>query len=115
MRRLPDDASDDERHAALLHDVLEDTDTRPNDLREAGYSEVVVAMVLALTRNPDEPYLTYVAKLAGSPAERIKRADLADNSDPERLGRLHPALRDKLRRKYAEALKCLGPSRPTGP
>lgn len=106
MRGLPDDATDDERHAALLHDVFEDTTLGPDELRAMGYSDTVIEMVEALTKKDYETYLEYVARLAGSPAERIKRADLADNADPRRLGKLSVATSIRLQKKYAKAIAC---------
>ena len=41
--------------------------------------------------------------LPGSNGKTIKLADLADNSDPQRLARLDDATRRRLRAKYAHA------------
>src|SRR5665213_2367637 len=42
MNRLGKDATETERRVALLHDVLEDTKTTPDDLLALGYSSEVV-------------------------------------------------------------------------
>ena len=46
---LPETATLDERHAALLHDVLEDTEMTADGLRELGYSDRVIELVQGLT------------------------------------------------------------------
>ena len=94
--------------AAWLHDVVEDTSTSLADLRAAGFPEPVIAAVDALTRRPDEPGDNYYARVAADPlALRVKRADIADNSSRERLGRLDEATQIPLRHKYAHALATL--------
>ena len=94
-----------ERMAAVLHDVLEDTDVTADDLRAAGCPEPVIAAVVALTKRPGETLAASMARVAADPiARRVKRADVADNSDPERLARLDPATAARLRRKYAESI-----------
>ena len=79
-----------ERHAAWLHDVLEDTATTTGDLRQMGYSEAVIDLVTALTKpvEPKGPYADWIAALVERRdfgAIRVKIADLIDNSDPERI------------------------------
>ena len=76
--------------AAWLHDVIEDTGTTLADLRAEGFPEPVLAAVDALTRRADEERDAYYARVAADPlALRVKRADIADNSGPERLSLIH--------------------------
>lgn len=94
--------------AALLHDVVEDTDCTLDDLRELGTPEPVVVLVDALSKRPDESRDDYLARVVANPdAILVKRADLASNSDPVRLGKLPQEVRDKLERKYAHTLEVL--------
>ena len=73
--------------AALLHDVIEDSNHTPGELSQAGFPDEVVRAVRALTRDPHMHYLDYVARLRQNPiARRVKLADLAHNSDLSRLG-----------------------------
>lgn len=94
----------EEKTVGLLHDVVEDTDTTLDDLRQRGFSEDVVAAVDAITRRdtPEgkEPEEHYIARVLANPlATRVKIADLAHNSDLSRLP--HPTERDRERaRKY---------------
>jgi guanosine-3',5'-bis(diphosphate) 3'-pyrophosphohydrolase len=66
--------------AAILHDVLEDTETTADDLREIGISADIVDAVIALTHDPAETYEEYTQRVARNAVARdIKLADLADN------------------------------------
>lgn len=94
--------------AAWLHDVVEDTSVTLEDLRAAGFPEVVVAAVDALTRRPDEDRDAYYTRVAADPvALQVKWADLADNADPGRLARLDADTRGRLHAKYAHAREVL--------
>jgi (p)ppGpp synthase/HD superfamily hydrolase len=78
-----------ERHAALLHDVVEDTLVTMQDLREMGYSEEVTELVNLLTRRKPEgeSHTAYIERLVQSrnvKALRVKLADVYDNMSPAR-------------------------------
>src|SRR5262249_56758543 len=94
MQRLGDHASESERLAALLHDVIEDTGHTAADLRAMGYSNEVVEAVLLLSRpnGPDRPtYLDWIRSLAASgnrTAIKVKIPDLEHKSPPARVARL---------------------------
>ena len=93
--------------AALLHDVVEDTDYTFDDLRKEGISERVIEIVKLLTHDESVPYLEYVAALKHDPDARvIKLADLAHNSDMTRRSEI---TEKDLRRneKYAKAKRLL--------
>ena len=95
--------------AAVLHDVIEDTPVTADDLRAAGCPENVVSTVIALSKVKGEPMPGYLRRVAQDPvAVTVKRADIADNSDPVRMSRLEPEVQTRLRAKYAEALRILG-------
>ncbi|OHV52568.1 HD domain-containing protein [Pseudofrankia sp. BMG5.37] len=88
--------------AALLHDVVEDTPVTLEELETLGYPPRVVAAVDALTKRPGEATKAYLARVAANPlAVVVKRADMADNSDPVRLGRLPAEQADQLATRYA--------------
>lgn len=95
--------------AALLHDVLEDTLTTPAQLLELQIPEVVVEAVERLTRKSEQPAPDYYREILSHPLSReVKLADLADNTDPDRLAQLPDAQRLRLIRKYADAYQALG-------
>src|SRR6185369_3489244 len=50
--------------AAILHDVVEDSETTIADLAAAGYPPAVVAAVDALSHRPDESTRDYLARVA---------------------------------------------------
>jgi (p)ppGpp synthase/HD superfamily hydrolase len=107
--------TDEQRMAAVLHDVLEDTSVTVGDLRAAGCPEAVITAVQALTKRPGEPLADSMDRTAADPIARaVKLADIADNSDPRRLGLLDPATAERLRRKYAESLLLLAETTPPG-
>ena len=74
---------------ALLHDVLEDTDTTAEELLACGVTPKQLQALLLLTHAKEEPYLAYLARVKDNPlALAVKMAELADNSNPERLAKL---------------------------
>lgn len=96
--------------AALLHDVVEDTDITIEELEREFPTEVTQALRL-LTHAPGTDYFEYVRALADNPvAKAVKLADLAHNSDETRLvGCAIPE--EKLEYwhfKYGEAKRILG-------
>lgn len=71
---------------ALLHDVVEDTDTTYVDLGAAGMSLRVIEGVQALTKQKGFDYDTYKAQVMGNrDAMQVKMADLRHNTDIRRL------------------------------
>ncbi len=71
---------------ALLHDVVEDTDTTLEDLRKEGFPENVVNGVDAVTRRPEEARDIYLIRVKSNPSARlVKLADLKHNSDLSRI------------------------------
>lgn len=92
---------------ALLHDVLEDTDTTPEDLLHQGFPQDIIDCLLLMTRQDGQDYEEYVRRLSANPVCReVKIADLEDNMDIRRLPSLKE--RDLLRiQKYHKAWKFL--------
>lgn len=71
---------------AVGHDLVEDTSTYPQELRERGFSNRVVQGIMALTKIPSEDAATYRARVKENPdAIRVKIEDLRHNSDIRRL------------------------------
>jgi hypothetical protein len=68
----------------------------------------VIDSVIALSKVPGEAMLSYLRRVAADPvAVLVKRADIGDNSDPVRLAKLDQETQDRLRAKYAEAIRVL--------
>jgi (p)ppGpp synthase/HD superfamily hydrolase len=77
--------------AAVLHDVVEDTDVTLDRLRDEGFSEEIVQAVDCLTRREGESYDEFIARAQTSPiARQVKIADLEDNMNPKRVGEMAP-------------------------
>lgn len=88
------------RMAAVLHDVVEDTDWTFERLAGEGFPPVVIAAVDAVTRRSGEGYDAFVARAAADPLGRqVKVADIRDNLRPERVARL-PADPQRIERYY---------------
>lgn len=94
--------------AALLHDVVEDTDVTLEALRQAGITEEVLTVLDRLTHRKGEAYMDYIRRLLPDPtARKIKLADLNHNSD---MSRLRPEDQEKVQyfqEKYRPALELL--------
>ena len=106
----------EEKLAAALHDLLEDTPVTAADLLTAGCSPEIVRVVEALTREDDESYEDFVRRAAQDPIARVvKRADVADNADEARLALLPIGQAARLRAKYARAARILNAHDTTHP
>lgn len=74
---------------ALLHDVVEDTDTTFEELSEKFPDEVIEALRF-LTRTKDTPYLEYVKNIKKNKiATAVKLKDLEHNMDKARMSLTH--------------------------
>ncbi|RKW70438.1 HD domain-containing protein [Galactobacter caseinivorans] len=100
------------RHAAVavawLHDVVEDTDVTLEQIRQA-FGDQIAAGVDAMTRRSgEEPDAYYARVRADQLALAVKRADIADNTDPARVALLDHATATRLAGKYRHARAELG-------
>ena len=92
---------------ALLHDVVEDSDTTFEDLLEMGFSGEIIDVLKLLTHAEEVPYMDYVREIKKNPtATKVKIADLKHNSDTTRLD-VVDEWAIKRNEKYAEALRIL--------
>lgn len=95
--------------AALLHDVVEDTDVTLDDLRK-DFPEEVVEAVRLLTHEKWMPDLEYLTAIKSNPiALKVKLADNAHNSDQSRCCGMEVPEEKKAcwRVKYARAKEIL--------
>lgn len=94
---------------ALLHDVVEDTEVTPEELKAVFPPEVTEAVAL-MTHDDGTDYFNYVRAIKQNPiARKVKLADLAHNSDQSRcVGTdLSEAQLMRWREKYEKAFKIL--------
>ena len=102
LRVMAKMSTDLERSAALLHDVLEDSDITAEELLAEGIPAEVVEAVQCLTKREGEDYLEFVARTRmNSLARRVKIADIEDNIDVLRLSSLHESDYERIRRYHA--------------
>lgn len=97
---------------SFLHDVIEDTETTLEELRELGFSEEVLAAIDSVTRRPGEVYLDFIRRVRGDGlnpvaliAISVKLADIDDNLGDQSA--LDPDEAAFLRRRYTAARKIL--------
>ena len=92
---------------ALLHDVVEDTNTSFDDLIKMGFPNEVISVLKLLTHEDGVPYMDYVKKISlNSTAKKVKIADLKHNSDVSRLSVVDDEVKERLV-KYKKALDFL--------
>jgi (p)ppGpp synthase/HD superfamily hydrolase len=104
MMRMESDAA---MIAAVLHDVVEDSEWTHEQLRGEGFSEEVLLAVDCLTHRDGETYDEFIARVrANTIAIQVKIADLEDNMNVKRLGEMTP--KDMARiEKYHRAWRIL--------
>lgn len=93
--------------AAIMHDVIEDSDWTPERLREEGFSDELLAILDYLTRREDETYEAFITRAGQHPmARQVKLADLEDNMNILRIGTLTSKDGERLE-KYHRAWRTL--------
>lgn len=100
--------SDEERMAAVLHDVVEDTTKTLADIEALGVPRPVLEAVALLTHDKQAvPYDQYVLALKPNPlARKVKLADLRHNMDIRRLNKITAKDAERLER-YRHAWELL--------
>lgn len=98
-----------EQIAALLHDVLEDSEVSESELRIKGVPEAALVIVKLLTKIDGEPKTECYERIRQhEPSRRVKLlGDIASNTDPDRLALLPEEMRMRLTKRYAEATSIL--------
>lgn len=83
--------TEEEKIVALLHDVIEDTDTSIEQLEAEGFSKEILESIICLTKKECEDYMSFIKRVATNrTATNVKLQDLADNMDTSRLnGKKH--------------------------
>lgn len=95
-----------ERMAAVLHDVVEDTAVTLDDLRSAGFPPEVIEAVDILTKREGESRLDAAVRASRNPVARVvKLADVEDNMDLRRIA--DPTEKDYDRLKEYDQVRAL--------
>lgn len=98
---------EDVKCAAMMHDLIEDTDYTFANLTELGFSDKTIGLLHLLTHNKETSYMEYIKAIAVSnEASEIKRKDLEDNSNITRLKGLRKKDLDRIE-KYHTAYMYL--------
>ena len=98
--------TEEERIAAVLHDVVEDASYTLDDIEDE-FGATIRDAVDALTKRDDESYQEFAARAATNDIARtVKIADIEDNMDLTRLSELDDELLDK-QAEYHEAWQRL--------
>lgn len=94
--------------AALLHDVLEDTEMTAVNLEFKGFDKEIIDAVEALTRRKEEnKYFDFIERVSKNDiARKVKIYDLEDNMDIKRLD-MFDEYEQKRLRKYFYCWKYL--------
>ena len=108
-----------EKIIALLHDVLEDTEITVLDLKNFGYDDEIISILLYLTKQKGEYYPDYIERIINSEnihALNIKLSDLKHNmditriknptvNDYERVSKRYEPAYNKIKNKLDELIK----------
>lgn len=71
---------------AVLHDVLEDTETSIEDLQALGFQPDIIEAIVALTKQKGESRIQAAQRTVQNPLARVvKLADINDNTDLSRI------------------------------
>ena len=98
--------------AALLHDVVKDTDTALEDLKELDFDPRAIAIVKLLTRIEQESYDQFIKRISDSEnydAILVKTADIRHNLSRRFKGD------ESLHHRYKKALDILNKKYTAGP
>ena len=107
LRVMMAQASETAMMAAVLHDLVEDTDHTFDDLADEDFPEPVIEALRHVTKREGESYADFAARAGSHPiARQVKIADLEDNMDVTRLDAVGDADAERLA-KYLRAWTAL--------
>ncbi|MFW1953368.1 guanosine-3',5'-bis(diphosphate) 3'-pyrophosphohydrolase [Acinetobacter beijerinckii] len=76
----------DHKIIAVLHDILEDTETTSSDLRNLGFQSHIIEAIESLTKHDGETRIEAAKRtVQNSLARVVKLADINDNMDLSRI------------------------------
>lgn len=86
----------EQKIVAVLHDAIEDSDLTLEDLKLAGFSNLIIEAIDAITKRSVEKRQDYLDRVISNPiALRVKIVDMTDNADISRISQ--PTDKDKER------------------
>lgn len=97
----------EEKIVAVLHDSIEDSNIKKEELMTLGIPKELVDEIDLLTRKDGDSYMQYITKVkTGKIAKKVKLADLETNMDLNRIGKPTKTDFDRVK-KYKKAYKLL--------
>jgi GTP diphosphokinase / guanosine-3',5'-bis(diphosphate) 3'-diphosphatase len=76
----------EEKIVAVLHDAVEDSDLTLEDLTAAGFSDIIVEAIDAISKRSEEKRKDYLQRVSNNKiALKVKIADMTDNMDISRI------------------------------
>lgn len=97
----------EEKIVAILHDSIEDSNIKKEELIAFGIPKKLVDEIDLLTRKNGDSYMQYISKVkTGKIAKKVKLADLETNMDLNRIGKPTKTDFDRVK-KYKKAYKRL--------
>jgi len=106
LRLMHNVETEEEKIVALLHDVVEDSDKTFEDL-EDDFSDEIISAVKCMTKQEGESYSEFIQRAKQNEiAREVKKADIRDNLDVERLDELEDSDLQRIK-KYHRSLKEL--------
>lgn len=96
--------TEDEICVALLHDVIEDTDTTLEQIKKMGFNQDIIYALKLMTHDDNMPYMEYIHRIkrCSTLAKKVKLADLMHNSDLSRLDCVSEKDKERVK-KYNDA------------
>jgi (p)ppGpp synthase/HD superfamily hydrolase len=99
--------SENEKIAAILHDVVEDSHITIEDLEKEGIPTESLEIIECLTKRSNEKYEDFINRISlNKSATKVKIKDIEDNMNISRLNSIEQKDLDRLV-KYHNALKNL--------
>ncbi len=99
--------NDIEMITAILHDVVEDSETSIKDLKAYGFSPQILSAIDCLSHKENEHYKDFIQRISTNElATKVKIADLKDNMNLTRLSTITPKDLSRIE-KYHQALATL--------
>lgn len=99
--------TDEEMIVSVLHDVVEDSNTTIQDLKELGFSSSVLDAIECLTKRSNESYESFIHRISKNTLARsIKIIDIQDNLNLTRLNKISDKDIQRIK-KYHKSLNDL--------
>lgn len=102
--------SEEAKICAVMHDVVEDTHWKLDELKAEGFSQEVMEALDCLTHQEDVDYEVYIEKISSnSLATEVKLADLKDNMNMRRLPTMNASALARVEKYHKAWVKLGGP------